>query len=108
MAYTKSRPGWRDLPSLETPVKAEHIEHWEDGIARAHEIADAAVPMPSGGTDGQVLAKSGAGVVWTNPPASSGGGIFLDADGVPYFDTTATGGGSIALDADGVPYVTGV
>lgn len=36
------------------------------------------------------------------------GGIFLDADGVPYFDTTASGGGSIALDADGVPYVTGV
>ncbi|AOD21318.1 hypothetical protein IM25_06520 [Rhodococcus sp. p52] len=39
---------------------------------------------------------------------TGGGGIFLDADGVPYFDTTATGGGSIALDADGVPYVTGV
>ncbi|UVT24991.1 hypothetical protein NXT08_22585 [Rhodococcus pyridinivorans] len=39
---------------------------------------------------------------------TGGGGIFLDADGVPYFDTAATGGGSIALDVDGVPYVTGV
>lgn len=38
----------------------------------------------------------------------SGGGIFLDTDGVPYFNTQDIGGGRVVLDTDGVPYVTGV
>lgn len=72
---------------------------------------ESAAKLPPGGTNGQVLAKSGAGLTWTTPSSgggTGGGGIFLDTDGVPYFDTSGTGGGSIALDVDGVPYVTGV
>lgn len=105
MAYEKSRPRWKDLPSLETPVKAEHIEHWEDGIARAHETADAAVPMPSGGTDGQVLAKSGAGVVWTDPPASAGGGGSITVDPADP-DYLVASGGAIAVDPTDPDYLT--
>ena len=34
----------------------------------------------------------------------SGGGVFTDTDGTPYFDTSTSGGTSIATDTDGVPY----
>jgi hypothetical protein len=40
--------------------------------------------LPSGGTDGQILAKSGVGVVWEDPPAGTGGGgSGLPSGGVP-------------------------
>jgi hypothetical protein len=105
MAYTKSRPDWKNLPSLETPVTAEHIEHWEEGIQQAHVTADGAIPMPSGGTTGQVLTKTSDGVVWTDPPASGGGGgsITVDPDDSDYLVAT---GGAIAPDPADPDYLT--
>ncbi len=96
----------RDFIDYDEPVVSQVREYME----RAEAAAESADLLPNGGTDGQVLTKSGDGLAWADAPSGGGGGggIFLDADGVPYFDTTASGGGSIALDADGVPYVTGV
>lgn len=57
--------------------------------------------LPEDASDGQVPrwdAEVGAWVA-IDPP-SSGGGIHLDTDGVPYFEP----GGAIKLDTDGTPY----
>lgn len=103
-----------DYIRYDPPVVGAAQKALADALAaaqRAETAAESTDLLPDGGTDGQVLTKSGDGLAWANPPTGGGGGgggIFLDADGVPYFDTTASGGGSIALDADGVPYVTGV
>ncbi|APE11561.1 hypothetical protein BO226_22090 [Rhodococcus sp. 2G] len=64
----------------------------------------AAVTMPDGGTDGQVLAKSGTGVVWTDPPASGGGGSIAVDPADP--DYLVASGGGIAPDPADPDYLT--
>ena len=43
MAYTKFHDPWEDHPSVDTPITGEALDHLEEGIDTAHEIADQAV-----------------------------------------------------------------
>lgn len=42
MAYTKFHENWENLPSEETPVTAEALNHIETGINNAASVADSA------------------------------------------------------------------
>ncbi|MBX4168025.1 hypothetical protein K3M35_05005 [Rhodococcus sp. DMU2021] len=50
MAYSKFHEQWRDRPSLLTPIKADALNHIEEGIAEAHRLAEA-----GGGSGGALV-----------------------------------------------------
>lgn len=92
MAYTKVHEDWKNRPNFTTPITAEAMEHIESGIAAAHEMADSAVQLPPGGTDGQVLTKSGGALAWTDPPTGGGGGSLVeDPPGSGLFSPSSAG-----------------
>lgn len=63
MAYTPYYPGgWRNKPDLSTSIRAEALQHMDDGIEAAH---DAIAALGSGGVS---ITDNGDGT-WT---ASSG------------------------------------
>lgn len=74
---------WTNKPSHTTPIKAEDLLRYENGIA-------AAVEKPAGGTDGQALIKSGSAVVW-GTVAGGGGAATLTDNGDGTFLVTGSG-----------------
>ena len=60
MAYTKTV--WVDNQSPD--INATNLNHIEQGIYDAHTQVDTKITMPSGGSNGQLLAKSVGGASW--------------------------------------------
>lgn len=64
MAYTKFETAWADLPSTETPIIAEGLDHIEQGIFEAAAMADAGLTIG----DLALVASTGSYLDLTNRP----------------------------------------
>lgn len=129
MAYSKFHENWQNFPSTSTPITAEALEHIEDGIATAAEVADdattdlaaeavtraaadAALDTRVDATDAAVTAEAGTraaadtaldGRLDTAEATLAGLGdlAVLDEVGVSEINATGTPDGTTFLRGDG-------
>lgn len=63
MAYTKFHNDWQNKPSKQTPVSSEALEHIEEGVQTAHELAEERILKSVVDAKGDLLVASTADVV---------------------------------------------